>query len=67
MKETYWSRLFLMVILAVGIFAILEYVPTILSGVFGTSISFVAASVFLYCFGHVTGRMLAEPSSQTGS
>jgi len=61
--DSYWSQLLLMAILAAGMFVSIEHVPAILNGVAGTIVGLVAASVFLYCFGRVTGQMIAGDSA----
>ncbi len=62
-QNTYWSQLFLLAVSAFGIFASIQYIPTILPGVAGTIVSLVVASVFLYNFGKLTGCMIATPQS----
>lgn len=59
----YWSQLFLVAVSAFGIFASIEYVPTVLPGVAGIIVSLVVASVCLYNFGKLTGRMIATSQS----
>ena len=61
--ESYWSQLFLMAILASGIFVSIEYVPTILNGAVGIIVGLIAAGVFLYSVGRVAGQMIADNST----